>query len=140
LIQSAVVGADVKSVTSELFDEAAKKNAVQQTKLRVQLVPPAQPPSPVPEETTPSVTFGADTKSDEEVVQTRTPVMAVASHTQPMQVSSQGFTLLNIILVALLAFLLGYFTKGHIPALDMMKQNITDIVMKHPVLRKMVSG
>ncbi|KAI8110611.1 hypothetical protein M9435_002285 [Picochlorum sp. BPE23] len=140
LIQSAVVGADVKSVTSELFDEAAKKNDVQQTKLRVQLVPPAQPPSPVPEETTPSVTFGADTKSVDDVVQTRTPVMAVASHTQPMQVSSQGFTLLNIILVALLAFLLGYFTKGHIPALDMMKQNITDIVMKHPVLRKMVSA
>lgn len=138
LIQSAVVGSDVKSVTSELFDEAAKKNNVQQTKLRVQFIPPAQPPSPVPEEATPSVTFGGDTRSDEDAFQMRSPGMAVAS-SRPVQ-SSQGFTLLNIILVALLAFLLGYFTKGQIPALDMMRKNVIGIVMKHPVLRKMVSG
>lgn len=140
LIQTAVVGADVKSVTSELFDEAAKKGAVQQTKLRVQLVPPAQPPSPVPEETTPSVTFGGDTKSDEEgAFQSKATGAAISSqHPHPMA-SNHGFSLVNIIVVALLAFLLGYFSKGQIPALDMMKKNAMNMAMRHPVLKNIFS-
>ena len=48
LVQCVKVGGTVKDVTSELFDPA-KGSAIRQTKLRVILVPPALPPSPVPE-------------------------------------------------------------------------------------------
>jgi len=48
LIQCTKVDGDVKEVTSELFD-VTKGKEVKQIKLRVILVPPAKPPSPVPE-------------------------------------------------------------------------------------------
>lgn len=49
LIQTAVVeDSSVDKVTSELFS-SSKGNAVQQTKLRVVMIPPTSPPSPVPE-------------------------------------------------------------------------------------------
>lgn len=48
LVQCVKVDGTVKDVTSELFDPS-KGSAIRQTKLRVVLVPPALPPSPVPE-------------------------------------------------------------------------------------------
>ena len=48
LVQCIKVDASVKEVTSELFDPT-KGGEIKQTKLRVIMVPPAKPPSPVPE-------------------------------------------------------------------------------------------
>lgn len=48
LVQCVKVGAGVSEVTSDLFDPA-KGDGLRQTKLRVILIPPAKPPSPVPE-------------------------------------------------------------------------------------------
>jgi len=63
LIQAAVVDKSVKAVNSELFDSMKSKD-LDQVKLRVTMVPPAMPPSPVPEATegseavSPTVTLG----------------------------------------------------------------------------------
>jgi hypothetical protein len=48
LVQCIKVDASVKEVTSELFDPARAKE-MKQTKLKVVMIPPAKPPSPVPE-------------------------------------------------------------------------------------------
>lgn len=133
LIQTTIVASSVKTVTSDLFDEAARKGDLQQTKLRVQMIPPAHPPSPVPEEGS----------KMEESVQMSTPVSTATRVTfadqqqqrlqteQRRQVdagSSAGFGVLYVLSVALVAFLLGYFSRGHIPALDMFKASIVKIV------------
>lgn len=127
LIQTTVVGSSVKSVTSELFEKAAEKGELQQTKLRVQMIPPAQPPSPVPEETS----------KVEESVQMGTPVsigprVTFADQQQAttgsQQVNGGGFGVMYILFVALVAFLLGYFSRGNIPALDVLKTAIVKTV------------
>ena len=48
LVQCVTVDATVKEASSDLF-EPSKAREIRQTKLRVVLVPPAKPPSPVPE-------------------------------------------------------------------------------------------
>ncbi|KAK9804421.1 hypothetical protein WJX72_011816 [[Myrmecia] bisecta] len=48
LVQCARVGPEVKDVSPDLFDSAKNKD-IKQTKLRVVLVGPPKPPSPVPE-------------------------------------------------------------------------------------------
>lgn len=46
LVQSCLVGSDIKDVSGDVFDKAQD---VKQTKLRVVLTSPPKPPSPVPE-------------------------------------------------------------------------------------------
>jgi hypothetical protein len=48
LVQCIKVDASVVEVTSDLFDPSKAKE-MKQTKLRVVMIPPAKPPSPVPE-------------------------------------------------------------------------------------------
>ena len=48
LVQCVKVDASAGEVTSETFD-ASKAREIKQTKLRVVMIPPAKPPSPVPE-------------------------------------------------------------------------------------------
>lgn len=48
LVQCIKVDASVTEVSSELFDPAKAKE-MKQTKLKVVMIPPAKPPSPVPE-------------------------------------------------------------------------------------------
>lgn len=137
LIQATVVGSSVNTVTSELFDDAAKKDELQQTKLRVQMLPPAHPPSPVPEEGT----------QGDETLQMSTPLstgprvtFADQQYQQQQQyrhemqqrggaaTTSGGFGVLYILCVALLAFMLGYFSRGSIPSLDMAKDTVVKLV------------
>jgi len=49
LVQCIKIDASVKEVTSELFADPTKAKEMKQTKLRVVMIPPAKPPSPVPE-------------------------------------------------------------------------------------------
>jgi hypothetical protein len=48
LVQYVAVGADVNEVVPDLFDSSKNKD-IKQTKLKVLLVGPPKPPSPVPE-------------------------------------------------------------------------------------------
>lgn len=132
LIQTAVVPSAGVPVTSQLFEKADQKGELQQTKLRVQMIPPAQPPSPVPEEVS---------KMDESDVRMGTPVsigprVTFADQQQVHKVQQQqveavktgGFGMLYVLCVALMAFLLGYFSRGNIAALEMLKTAIAKIL------------
>jgi hypothetical protein len=133
LIQTTEVGRGVKSVTSELFDEATKGDSLKQHKLRVQIIVP-NPVSPVVEGVedvmhTPSavasggkgVTFSLDTN-------TSTAGLPSGRGDKTKSGAWQGFGLLHLLLVTLLAFALGYYSKGGIPVLDWMKDVVEDRV------------
>lgn len=132
LILTTVVGPSVKTVTSELFEKAAENGQVQQTKLRVQMIPPAQPPSPVLEETskidesiqmgTPVLTGPRVTFADEQQTQVE------QRHQQQQVIIGGGFGVMYVLCVALVAFILGYFSRGNIPALDVLKTAIVKTV------------
>ena len=134
LILTTVVGPSVKTVTSELFDKAEENGQVQQTKLRVHMMPSAQPPSPVPEETSkidesvqtgiPVLTGPRVTFADEQQMQ-----QAQTGQLQQQRVViGEGFGVMYVLCVALIAFLLGYFSRGNIPALDVLKTAIVNTV------------
>jgi hypothetical protein len=137
LIQTTVVRSGVSQVTSELFDDAAKKNELQQTKLRVQMIPPAQPPSPVPEESglggsamsSPSLNVPSFTPQDSHLSTPVSQQQVTQTHhgsSGNRVVGGGGFGLLHLILVTLVAFLLGYFSRGEIQTLDVLKENVVE--------------
>ena len=133
LVQTAVVDAGVNEVTADMFDAAKNSGQVQQTKLRVTMVPPGQPPSPVPEGTEEVGTPQAKTLHTESLVSPGVMATAsgdVSSRVQPRREEAErharsgGFGILTLLLVALVAFVLGYFAKGSIPELDLLKEKI----------------
>jgi hypothetical protein len=142
LVQSSKAAADAKEVSPEMF-ELGKARDLKQIKLRVVLVPPAKPPSPVPEGSeseptshspgsaaapaTATAFMSTPVASGEEEMRRRIQAMerrpapapkaareAVA--TAPTR-SHVGFSLLQMVLVALLAFVLGHLTQVSMPLL-----------------------
>lgn len=140
LVQSTRVPADTAELGSELFD-SAKNPGLQQSKLRVSLVGPPQPPSPVPEhpetedgaaasapasapfkETSGLVSRGVTggmtststidsfkdkaERAERENADLRRKLVARGGAT------SGGLSVMHLLLVAIVAFLMGYFLKG----------------------------
>jgi hypothetical protein len=124
LVQAVPVGADVKEATSEMFDPA-KARDVRQTKLRVVLVPPARPPSPVPEGTEDDAASpGPPPRSFQERLNAlgATPATSggVKMATRPPVAAAPrggGFGLLSLLLVAILALVVGTQLQAALPAL-----------------------
>lgn len=135
LVQSTKAGPDASDLNTDLFD-LAKNPALQQTKLRVALVGPPQPPSPVPEhpetgdddlaptpqtfkEATgitsrdvggpPSADVFGQYKEKAERAEREN-----ADLRRKLVVRGQsggGLTILHLVLVAIISFLIGHFLK-----------------------------
>lgn len=141
LVQSVRMSADVKDVSPEAFD-ATKNKDIRQTKLRVILVGPPKPPSPVPEgvEEEPSpvkkdvvaptrepvVQFaqdrnrlaeqGAKVEKDKAEVKRKLdePVRSKqhsVAEAKPSTITHGGFNTIHLLIIALLAFLVGYLAR-----------------------------
>ncbi|MQM05966.1 hypothetical protein Taro_038785 [Colocasia esculenta] len=124
LVQSVVAnpGATVKDITPEMFTKESG-NTVDECKLKVLYVPPPQPPSPVPEGSEegssprPSVSDNGTLSAPELVAASRAltePQEKSNEETLRREVSKQragGFSLLIVVLVALLGIFLGYLLK-----------------------------
>lgn len=135
LVQCVKAPADAKEVGADLFD-ASKSKDIRQTKLRVVLVGPPKPPSPVPEgveeppspaTTAPFVDAGtsalagaagggvaAAAISDKAAIRRRLDLLEGegAPAGQVQAAPRTGYSLLQLILVAILAFLVGFRLSG----------------------------
>ncbi|KAL4444064.1 hypothetical protein ABPG75_011801 [Micractinium tetrahymenae] len=149
LVQCVKLGAsDAKEVTPDMFDAARQKD-IRQTKLRVVLVGPPKPPSPVPEgveepvspatlgyrDTTSAGTAGtvlrdqlgaaqedkAEIRKRLEMLEDRSAASAGArsggAQQQQRAAAPGGFSVLHLVLVAILAFLVGHFASVTVPLL-----------------------
>lgn len=133
LIQAAVVDNSVKDVNSELFDSMKSKD-LDQVKLRVTMMPPAKPPSPVPEATegseaaSPTITLGptdlltpgagGDVSSQQTGVQSLSGTSRKLSFQEKQEIVQTGYSLLSVLFIALLAFAIGYYSRGQVPVLE----------------------
>jgi len=132
LIQCAKVDAATKEVTSEVFD-VNKARDIKQTKLRVVLIPPAKPPSPVPEgsesePTSPGMPsyrapYG-DGAKDKAAIQAQldsrlrglnAPQSVQRSAVKSARAPRSGYNLVSLLLVAILAFVIGHYTQNAMP-------------------------
>lgn len=122
LLQSVTVEAHVASgeVTSEMFDKTKNKD-VHEAKLKVFLEGPPAPPSPIPEsanEEEPLLSkmraaqrlddAKAEQDSHRKVVRKD---MQTDAGSAGQGIAANGFSLLQLIVVALIAFLLGHYTS-----------------------------
>ncbi|KAL4429994.1 hypothetical protein ABPG77_004364 [Micractinium sp. CCAP 211/92] len=146
LVQCVKLGAnDAKEVTPDMFD-AAKQKDIRQTKLRVVLLGPPKPPSPVPEgveepaspatlgyrDTTSAGTAGtalrdqlgaaqedkAEIRKRLELLEDRSAAGGArsgAAQQQQRAAAPGGFSVLHLVLVAILAFLVGHFANVAVP-------------------------
>ncbi|KAI7842517.1 hypothetical protein COHA_003871 [Chlorella ohadii] len=139
LVQCVKLGAsDAKEVTPDMFD-ATKQRDIRQTKLRVVLVGPPKPPSPVPEgveepvspatmgyKDAPSSTGGglasaaedkAEIRKRLEMLEDRSAAGGGRATAQQPAKAAGGFGVVHLLLVALLAFLIGHFANVSVPLL-----------------------
>ncbi|PRW50828.1 Vesicle-associated 1-2 [Chlorella sorokiniana] len=140
LVQCVKLGSsDAKEVTPDMFD-ATKQRDIRQTKLRVVLVGPPKPPSPVPEgveepvspatlgyKDAPSSTAGgvvsaaaedkAEIRKRLEMLEDRSAAGGGRATAQQPAKARGGFGVVHLLLVALLAFLVGHFANVSVPLL-----------------------
>lgn len=140
LVQCIKVDGSVKEASSELF-EASRAREIRQTKLRVVLVPPAKPPSPVPEgnesePTSPPFKGAMPIASDltgvsedkaaiQEQLDNRLRSLtaqqaapqAVARKESGRTASRASYGLISILLVGLIAFIIGQLSQSAMPEL-----------------------
>lgn len=137
LVQS-VISPDGAEVTSEMFDKSKNKD-VRESKLRVHLEGPPAPPSPIPENSSEeepllakekgnsdrhqAASLASDpkqlvdeldkTKIERDQLKKRVALLdaQMGGHPTAQMVPKHGFTLIQLILVALIAFLLGHYTS-----------------------------
>ncbi|KAL6781127.1 hypothetical protein ACKKBG_A09935 [Auxenochlorella protothecoides x Auxenochlorella symbiontica] len=122
---------EIKEITSDLFDTSRVKD-IRQTKLRVVLVAPPRPPSPVPEgneepnsplTTKDALAHNLDKKltnaaTDKSDIRRRLAELEGSVGSQQQVARSTGaYGVTQLVLVALLAFVLGYFMQVQAPAL-----------------------
>lgn len=148
LVQYCTVGPDVREVAADIFDGSRSKD-VKQTKLRVVLVGPPKPPSPVPEgveedpspmkqhfqDTSAAVVSGGDediisvtrernalrdrlekAESEKSAATKRVELLQLQGENRESkaltQASKGGFSIMAVLLVAVLAFLLGHYASS----------------------------
>jgi hypothetical protein len=120
-VQCVKVAAGVSEVTTDLFDPT-KSRDIKQSKLRVILIPPAKPPSPVPEgneslSEPPSPADFASAQKNRDFESrlgnlNATPTSRQGTKVVKRQGPRAGLGILSILVVALLAFLAAHFGEA----------------------------